>query len=138
MDKKFHTGGIVGLKPMEVPAILRTDQVISREIYERLRVPTHMLESTGKTSRAEIEARIQVSNRLHRSADIRFGPSVFVSNIGRYRRPRTGDSQQMLEDIDRVEKTFATKINEAEDEIVRIILKRKDQIFKRFVDALAH
>ena len=44
----------------------------------------------------------------------------------------------MLEDIDRVEKTFATKINEAEDEIVRIILKRKDQIFKRFVDALAH
>ena len=131
MDKKLHTGGIVGLKPTEVPAILHTGQVISREMCDRMRVPVHMLESTGKTSMAEVEARmvtvnIQMKNRI--------GPMLhYIENempLGR--RPRTGDTEQMLADINRVELTPYGRhkgLNGLVDIVVQNVLARQRGLF---------
>lgn len=100
LREKYHSGGFVKLRPMEMPRILDIEYKLPRHLVERMRVPACMLESVGPTTATEVLVRAE-----HARTHIQY----VANEMPLRREPRTGDMELMIADIDAVEITPYSK-----------------------------
>jgi len=120
---KFHTGGIVTLKPAPTPPILN-DSVIHayqgeamKALLDRETIGLSFLprreRSTAIQFKLEHEAAQPKMDILKSTVDFTTTSMVIDSFDRMNHTPHTGDMQQMLDDINRVERTPNERFNDA-------------------------
>ena len=127
MKGLFHSGGVVPkdsamLRMGEVPSVLYPYQ---REIYDRLRVPAEMLEPPHRTTRKEVEIKVQVGLQ-----PLTYSGPIFKEPVGAYR--------EMLENIDRAELTPASRTKRSIGYQMALVRKRlNDFVRAEYLAAVA-
>lgn len=143
----FHSGGVVGkppgLGPDELPVILKPHaQRFPPSPSDRRGAHNEFLAHVARATALPGEMIIE-SNPSH-ATEIKVREDLFITkNIwsfdarsGFYPKPRTGDMQTMIEDIDRVEETRFSKFDRVETSVRNKMQKAvKQAMEERFLAA---